>query len=98
MRLPGPARARAVDTDKLMRRLAYWRSGQEDEMKALQVPVIVLPILAAACAQQAPDAPPYRAATDPAAQAGPIALKSFDDVFDAQYVRRASLTPETARR
>lgn len=47
-------------------------------MKALQVALIALPILAAACAQPAP-----------------TALKSFDSVFDAQYVRTAS-TPVAA--
>jgi hypothetical protein len=50
----------------------------EDWMKALQVALIALPILAAACAQPAP-----------------TALKSFDSVFDAQYVRTAS-TPVAA--
>jgi len=68
-------------------------------MKALQVTMVALPILAAACAQPAQDAGQYRraamgftapAAPDPGRQAAPTALKKFDSVFDAQYVRTAS--------
>ena len=75
-------------------------------MRALQVTMIALPILAAACVQPAQDARQYGAAIgftalatpDPGHQAAPTALKSFDSVFDAQYVRRASMTPAAALR
>ena len=76
-------------------------------MKALRVTMVALPIVAAACAQPAQDAYQYRAAAmgftttaapDPGRQPAPTALKSFDSVFDAQYVRRASITPAAATR
>jgi len=75
-------------------------------MKALQVTMVALPILIAACAQPAQDARQYGAAmgftaqatAGPGHQAAPTALKSFDSVFDAQYVRRASTTPAAALR
>lgn len=91
-------------------------------MKALQVTMVALPILTAACAQPAQHARQYLAAStgnsafavrepsitaalppaptatgltgpatpDPGRQAAPTALKKFDSVFDAQYVRTAS--------
>jgi hypothetical protein len=77
-------------------------------MKVLQVTVVALPILAAACAQPPLTAAlPLDAATigvtapaepDAHRQPAPSALKYFDSVFDAQYVRKASMTPVTALR
>ncbi len=76
-------------------------------MKTLRVAVIALPIVAAACAQPAQGAGQYGAAAtgftapaapEPGRQPAPSALKSFDSVFDAQYVRRAAVAPAASLR